>query len=522
MADSASATHRRRDALGRVATGAGAGFVGRIVRNSAQFAFAVLAARWLGAEAFGLWLLAVGVTTLAAQAAKVGLDRGAVAVIARHRARGGDDDVRAAVGQALRLALGAGLAVAAILLILSGVLARELFDQPGLLPYLRAMLAGLPFHVLLLVACGATRGFATMRPTVVAEETVQPLALLALFWAFLHAGFAPVSAAWSQSLSVVLAAAVAMGMLWRMVPAAVQRTADRAGLRRALLATSLPLALVAISGRLYAWSSTLILGAWAPGESVAIFQASLRITFVVLFVTMPVNQMLAPVLATTHATGDRDELAGLLRGATRWIVAAGNPLVLSFVMFGADWLQIFGDEFRRGRVVLAVLAVSTLINACAGPAFWLLQMANRERVALAVSVVFLCAQVGLSLALVPGYGTLGAACATLLSVLVSALATMVACRRVLGVMPVDRSILKPLAAAGVAAVAGAVAAVALPAAHGGWSLPRLALGSVVVVLVYTVTLARLRFEDDDLALLDRLPVPGIARMIRAIARQPVG
>ena len=101
-----------------------------------------------------------------------------------------------------------------------------------------------------------------------------------------------------------------------------------------------------------------------------------------------------------------DDLFGV---ATGWTVALAWPLYLSFAVYAAPSLQVFGHGYTGAASVVVLLSLAMLLATACGPVDLMLIMAGRTAWNLANTMaslaVFLCAD----LLLIPRYGALGAA-----------------------------------------------------------------------------------------------------------------
>src|SRR5262245_3466935 len=188
------------------AKGSGITFVGKLVTLVSRFVLAVILARLLGAEQYGLYNLAVSALWVASGLALLGLDTAMVryvAVYARRRDEAG-------LWGALQLSLG----VTTILSILIGIgmyalsdsIAEQRFHAPSLGPLLRLASLILPFLTLAAVAGAATQGFKKMQYAAVARDIVQPLIRLILTVGLVAVGMSAAGAVFILCLAVMVAA----------------------------------------------------------------------------------------------------------------------------------------------------------------------------------------------------------------------------------------------------------------------------------------------------------------------------
>jgi O-antigen/teichoic acid export membrane protein len=137
------------------------------------------------------------------------------------------------------------------------------------------------------------------------------------------------------------------------------------------------------------------------------------------FANQAISQAVQPRLAEALATGDRATAAGLYQTATGWLVLATWPLYLTVAAFAPLYLGVFGDTYRAGGAIVAVLAAAMLVATGCGMVDMVLAMGGRTRWNLANVALALAVTVGLDVVLIPRLGALGAALGLAAAVLVN-------------------------------------------------------------------------------------------------------
>ena len=191
--------------LTTLARGGALNLVGAAVTGLCNFALLVVVARGLRAQGTGAFYEAVALFLILSSAAALGADVGLSRMVPRYRALGRVRDLRRGLHASLWPVVATGL--------LGGLLAWRFAYQ--LADFIRTFAVFVPAASLSVAVFAATRGFATMRPTVlldkVARPALQPLLVLAAVAA--GAGSTVIALAY---LGPYLPAAVA-GLAWLAV-----------------------------------------------------------------------------------------------------------------------------------------------------------------------------------------------------------------------------------------------------------------------------------------------------------------
>jgi O-antigen/teichoic acid export membrane protein len=242
------------------------------------------------------------------------------------------------------------------------------------------------------------------------------------------------------------------------------------------------------------WIDVLLVGAVMTPADAAIYAVASRLLQLGLFVATSVGQVAQPLFAGLIAGGHRDRAKHVFQTATGWQVAVVWPQYIVASFFAALLLRIaFGGDYVEGAVVVAILAVSTMVGAAAGPVDMLLLMAGKSTWSLWNTGATLGVNIVLNLILIPEYGIVGAAVSWSISRLLANALPLAQVFSYLHLHPFGRGTL--LAAAGASATYGVLGLITwlIDDQHVGWFLAYL----VVATAAYVMFLRRYR---DDLEL----------------------
>ena len=163
----------------------------------------------------------------------------------------------------------------------------------------------------------------------------------------------------------------------------------------------------------------VMLGAIKGAKDVGLYAAASRLAYLLVYVMMAFNVILAPIAARLYATEERAILQKIMSKAVRIAFFMVLPFGLSLVFIGNYFLSIFGDDFLAARVALIILAIGRLLDVALGPCALVLSLVGHERIVGIVFTVISLSNIILNAFLIPIYGLHGAAIASMIS-LVSA------------------------------------------------------------------------------------------------------
>jgi O-antigen/teichoic acid export membrane protein len=374
----------------------------KVVRLGVGLVVTVWLARHFGPEGFGLWNYAIAFAALFGAVAALGMD----GVVVRELVKDGNDR-GALLGTALALRIGAGLSAAA------SAVALAAWSRPG--DTLGALLVGMNAAVFVLQASHVLdfhfQARMNSRPVVIAVNAaflVTSCGRLALL-----ATDAPIE--WF-GLSLVIEAALAALLLWRAYRAdggtGTPWRFDRA-VARHLLAESWPLMLSAMAVMVYMRLDQVMLAAMVDDAAVGQFSAALRIAEVWYFIPIAIMTAAFPAMMSKRAEGGAvyEAYVQALYDGMAWL----GLVVAIVVTFAAPWAiaRLYGEAYAQAAEILTVqiwAGVAVAMSFVHGK--WLLAE-GLQRYGLFYTVAGACVNVGLNLILIPKYGAVGAAWATL-------------------------------------------------------------------------------------------------------------
>jgi O-antigen/teichoic acid export membrane protein len=245
---------------------------------------------------------------------------------------------------------------------------------------------------------------------------------------------------------------------------------------------------------------TLLLGALNTAASVGIFSVASQMNMVGHMFQSAIATASRPIIAELYDKGEQAQMSRMYQTTTKWAVTANLPMFLTLVLFPAELLSIFGRSFVAGSTALILLACAIMADISTGQCGIILDMTGRAGWKLVNSIVRLGLSLGLSALLIPSWGVVGAATATLLTVILINGMRMLQVFFMFRLLPYNTSFAKPIAA-GLAAL---LAALALGALLPDLGAAGVALRVAALFGVYAAVILLLGLAPEDRAVLARL------------------
>ncbi|GIF06486.1 lipopolysaccharide biosynthesis protein [Actinoplanes siamensis] len=406
-----------------VARGGLANMAGSALAGGTGVVVTWVAARTLGAAEAGAFFAATAAFVLAGGLAKLGTNTGLVYWPARLRATGRDH----LLGPCLRAGL---LPVVVFSLVLAAAVwvaaprlaALTAHDAPAAAGShttgLRVLALFIPLQALTDVLLTITRGYRSMRPTVLLDRVLRSaLQLLAVSAAgvatlWTAASLPILALAWAAPylpVAILAGYAARRAYLAGRPPGATSEPAERDRLRRDFWRFTGPRALAAVAQLALQRVDVLLVAALGGLGAAAVYAVAGRFVILIQFANQGISQSVQPRLAEALSTGDRAAANRLYQVATGWLVLVTWPVSLLVILFAPAYLRLFGAGYTAGTPVVRLLAAAMLVATGCGMVDMVLAMAGRTSLNLGNVLIALAVTIGLDVLLIPRWGALGAA-----------------------------------------------------------------------------------------------------------------
>ncbi|MEU0570642.1 polysaccharide biosynthesis C-terminal domain-containing protein [Nonomuraea sp. NPDC005983] len=371
--------------LGQVARGGIAGITGAAASAVAQFLLVVVVTRGFTAEQAGVFFTATALVLMAAGVARLDAGNGLIYFIARARTygyRGISGYIRAALVPSVTLAVGAAAA---------------------LHPRLGPLALVLPVMVAADILLAATRGFGSMRPTVLLDGVLLPVAQLVLVAAAaLAASPRWLPLGWALPYLPVLALAAAC--LRARLPHTPYLTGTGRDLWRYTAPRSAAGAIQAVFQRL----DVVIVALLGGPVPAAVYTAATRFKVVGQLANQGLAQAAQPRLVRALANGELTLACQLYQATTIWLVLLTWPVWLGYAALAPWLLGVFGPAYGSAVPVALVLAATMMVATACGMVDVVLTAAGHTTLSLLNLIAAIIVTVALDTALIPAQGALGA------------------------------------------------------------------------------------------------------------------
>lgn len=397
--------------------GASGSLILKVFNTFLTLLVAIILARILGAQGFGIYSFCLSVVQILTIPAMLGGPQLLVRELAAYESKREFSLIKGLLKRYKQSSLLSSMVLALSAALIGYLLYGNEFNR--LWPFLIALIL-LPLSTALQLQSAVLRG---LRHILIGQtvQTFRPIAVIlivaVLYWCS-EGRLVPEYAIAAQVISSVLLVLVLWHVLSRVLPQPAKNSEPKFD-TRGWISSALPFVFASGMQILNKETSIVILGALKGAEDVGFYRVAQRGAELVPFGLMAVNMAIGPTVSRLFAQGEIKRLQNLISKSIIAVVTFAVPVASGLILFG-NWLipLIFGQEFALAYIPLVILCLGQLVNATMGSVGLILNMVGLEKITAKGVAIAAIASVVLNSALIPFWGTVGAALATSISLII--------------------------------------------------------------------------------------------------------
>jgi len=406
---------------------------GFAINTLSALAIGALLTRLLSPEDVGLYFLAFSLALTMSSIVQFGMNRTVVRLTAKSITSQAPGQARSAIFKILTFVATSSLILGILLSSdLGGWLATKAFKDSRINDYLLILIIWFSANALRSIIAESFRGLHDIKMAALGQRILPNLLILAglaTIWG--------IDLAFSLPGAMILAAAAAILVIiytWiKLYRQLIIFPSDDCVPLSSILRSSFPLFISQTLSLVMAQSPIWILGATQTEHELALFGTAMRVAIFTSIPLLIANNVLMPMIASLHSANQQDTLARLLNAAVS-LLAIPSSIIFVLIWFsGADILDlIYGKGYSDGATTLLILSFGYLLNVYAGSSAVVLAMSGNEHRVLRSALFSSLLSIGTGFILIPEFGSLGAATAASLGLVVYNIFLCWHCQNALG------------------------------------------------------------------------------------------
>lgn len=304
--------------------------------------------------------------------------------------------------------------IALLLYFSSDFFVYKIFHKPQLKPFISWISLSIPFWSVTLICGGILRAKKNNAWFAFFDNPGRFIFSIIAFLILVLITDKPIISAVSHSIGIIVIAIVSFIVVFIDIKTITLKTMQSSWV---FFKDAFPMMLSSTILILMGWADTFILGIFESGEHIGIYNVAVKISSLTGLSLMAINSILAPKIAQFYSKGETERLNEIIRFSASVNFYITLLIVLSIIVFHNWLLGLFGHAFLNGKTALIVLCIGQIFNSLAGSVGIILQMTGYQKIFQNTLLLALFINLALNFMLIPHFGIMGAAFATVFSMI---------------------------------------------------------------------------------------------------------
>ena len=163
------------------------------------------------------------------------------------------------------------------------------------------------------------------------------------------------------------------------------------------------------------WIDVIFLGYYKSSSDVGIYSVAVKISMFSSIILFAINSIVAPKISDYFSSNKIDHLKHIIKASSKLMFFSTIPILILILVFSNFILNLFGQDFILGKTSLQILVLGQFFNVLCGSVGYILNMTENQIIFRNITVFSVIVNIIINLILIPIYGIVGAAIASMLS-----------------------------------------------------------------------------------------------------------
>ncbi len=216
---------------------------------------------------------------------------------------------------------------------------------------------------------------------------------------------------------------------------------------KSILKRAVPFMAMSVIWEIYNRIDQIIIPYLDSMEGNGLYAVAFKYSFVFIGIPTAVNSVVYPYFSRRSMVSDAPVISAMAE-LYKYMGIIGLAITVFTAVPAREWIVLFsGVEYAEAAPTLVVLACCIPFIFYNSVNISALYSYNRQYSVLLYSIITIITNLVLDMILIPRIGNIGAACASLISIIVMSTATLLACKRIFDIKPLLLNNIGPLIAA---------------------------------------------------------------------------
>lgn len=395
--------------------GSSLSFCIKIVGVAASYVLSLLISMRYGAKGFGIYSLSLTVLSVFGITGLMGFDLAVLRFIPQFSIEDNLHKIKVVYKDILRLTVSVSLFLFIFLFIFSNKIAVAVFNDDSLFIAFRMISFLIPLFVINQINIEVMRAFKHIKLSEYLRNLNVPLFSILFFAVINLLVISYYTAVLSYCFAILISFLLSVYFVGRKLRSIPQKKGGYLS-KKELLRISSPMMLTGFMHLIMGNIDTIMLGIFSSTENVGIYNIAFKVASLMILSLTAINTIVAPMFSELYWSNKMVDLKKVIKFSSKLMCWTSAPLFVVLIVFPEFVLGVFGNEFEIGKNVLIVLAIGQFINAVSGSVGFLLNMTGKQHIFRNIFFIATLINLILNFILIPKYGIMGAAVATMISI----------------------------------------------------------------------------------------------------------
>jgi len=425
-------------ALKSIAKGASILLIGAIFGKFLAFLYRIVLSK-LGPETYGEISLAISLFSILSVIAILGLDTGVLRYVSIFYREKDHRKIKGTILFSTKIIFLLSMIFSILLFLLSDWINDTFFQSANLSLILKVMAIALPFESLKSIWTNSLKAFQKVEYDIYARVIGEIFLRILLTVLFIKLGLGIFGASIAYAISIIFSCTLLFIFLETKAFSLAKKSIKAIAKRKEILFYSLPLVFNSLTIIIINAADTLILGYFYNPSIVGIYNVAIPIAKLILIIPTALMGVYIPILAVVQ--NEKKAFEKVYYTITKWIFFINFISLAWLILYSKDLIiRFFTASYVSAEIPLIILAVGYVINSCTYSSRDILLLLNKTKTIFAATVISCVINILLNIILVPAYGMIGAAIATMGSLTILSLILFIKAKKETKINPLRKRI----------------------------------------------------------------------------------
>lgn len=418
-----------------------------ILSKALVYIYRIIIARGFGVEVYGLFSIALMISSIAIVIGAFGMERAIVRFVAFHRARKEYGKIKGVILDSLSIGIPLTSILTLLIFLSSNYISASFFHNPSLAPMLRVFILTVPLAYLSNICYCYLRANEKIILSSVINDIITNILRIILLGILIFIGFNFRAVGYSYLIAYFIVLLILIYYSQYKTSPLVNFKEKAVYNKKELFSYSWPLVFAALITTLYGTIDITIIGHYLNAYQVGLYSAALSIAVLVTTMHTIISPVIIPLLTRFYSLKNFDSIQVVSKQLYKWIILFNLPVLTIVVLFPGTFLNLmFGPEFIAAQGVLRLLAIAYFLASSGLIAYYSFDVIKKTKISLLITGSSIFVNVLLDILLVPMYGINGAGISTLISMVCYTLLSIMLGYKYLKISPFSKDLIKGIIA----------------------------------------------------------------------------